>query len=353
VNVSCDLLYQIRKTDMENNLKQQQQLFKQFLWTHAPIIQMKYMKYCPAEMQDVEFRLPLSVHNAQACLGSFLSAHTNITSREDSLAHSHSGKQPEVVQRRAIVDKIKGNAMALIDVCKKIIELEQQRCHCHTSLNWFGTSPGTVPLNVSQFLNSLASWEAASVFASGGVAKVQEACDITSRALAVSEEAASSAISDMTASEEAAARAADIKSALQRADPILSSLLRLLAHPAADLLLPSDIASHLKQLIHEIVERDVRGDDVNSVLKKLCLTQQAVSKAAVSLNDKDDVDEVQPSNEGASLAVKALRRIQKKLSGRDSVDSGLDAKAQVERAIDSATNVHLLSRMYEGWTPWI
>ena len=291
--------------------------------------------------------------NLHASLASFLSAHTNVTSREDSMSHNHSGMQPEVVQRRTVVQKVRDNATALLELGKRVIELEQQRCHGHISLNWFGSSPGSVPSNVAQFLNSLASWEAASVFASGGVTKVQEACEITSRALGLSEEAFASATSDLTVSEEAAARDDDIRSALLRADPILSSLLRLLAHPAADLLLPSDIAANLKQLIYEIVERDVQGHEVNSVLQKLCLAQQAVSQAAVSLNDKDEVDEVQPSNEGASLAVKALRRIQKKLSGRDTVEAGLNAKAQVERAIESATNVHQLSRMYEGWTPWI
>jgi hypothetical protein len=353
VNVSYTSMYQDKMVDLENNMKQQQQLFERFLWTHAPIIQLKDMIHCPAYMKDVEYRLPLSVQNVQACLVSFLGAHMNITSREDSVAHSQCGKQPEVVQRRAAVDKIKGNVTTLLDLGKRVIELEQQRCHSHISLNWFGTSAGTVPLTVNQFLNALANWEAASVFTTGGVVKVQEACDVTSRALAVSEAAAAHATSGLTVSEEAAARDEDIKSALLRADPILSSMLRLLAHPAVDLLLPSDIAANLKQIIHEIVERDLRGDGVNSVLKKLCHAQQVVSQVAASLHDKDEVDEVQPSNEGASLAVKALRRIQKKLSGRDTVDAGLNAKAQVERAIDSATNVHLLARMYEGWTPWI
>jgi hypothetical protein len=353
MNISYAKLYQGRRKEVENNLQHQQQLFRQYLWTHAPIIQLKNMNFCPTDMKDVESHLPLSVHNVQTCLTSFLSANMNITSREDSLAHSHSGKQPEVLQRRAAVEIIKDSVSALLVLGKKVIELEQQRCHSHISLNWFGSSSGKVPTSVTQFLNSLASWEAASAFASGGVARVQEACDITARALAASEDAAASANSELTASEEAYARAEDICSALQRAEPILLSLSRLLAHPATEMLLPSDIGANIRQLINDIREREPRGDQVNNVLKKLCLAQQAVSQAAASLNEKDEVDEVQPNHEGASLAVKALRRIQKKLSGRDIVDSGLNAKAQVDRAIDSATNVHLLARMYEGWTPWI
>jgi hypothetical protein len=353
VNMSNEKLNRDRKRDVENNLLHQQQLFRQYLWTHAPIIHLKSLVYCPADMKDLESGLPHSVHNVQTCLAAFLTANMNITSREDSIAHNHSGKQPEVLQRMAIVANVKETVTALLILGQKVLESEQQRCHSHISLNWFGSSSGNVHSSVTQFLNSLASWEAASVFASGGVARVQEACDITARALAASEDAAAQATFYLTASEEASARAEDMISALRRAEPILSSLLRLLAHPATDLLLSSDVLTNIKHLIDDILERDSRGDQVNIVLQKLCRVQQAVSQAAASLNDKDEVDEVQPNQEGASLAVKALRRIQKKLSGRDLVETGLNAKAQVERAIDSATNVHLLSRMYEGWTPWI
>jgi hypothetical protein len=351
VNASYVTLYENRKSYVQNNLQQHQRLFNQYVWTHAPIIQLKNAPYCPEVMKDVEFNLPLALNHVQTCLSSFLSAHMNISSREDSAAYCHSAKQPEVLQRRAAVLIIKDNVTALLDLGKKIVELEQQRCHI--SLNWFGNCTIPVPSSVTQFLNTLASWEAASVFASGGLARVQEACDITFRALAVSEETANSAASDLIASEEAAARTEDISSALQRAKPILLSLSRLLDHPAADSLLPSDVASKLKHLISEMVDGDAQVEGLDQILKKLCCTQQAVSQAAASLNDKDEVDEVQPNHEGASLAVKALRRIQKKLSGRDMVDTGLSAKTQVERAIDSATNVNLLARMYEGWTPWI
>jgi hypothetical protein len=353
VNLSYAKLYQSRKREVEHHLQHQQQLFRQYIWTHAPIIQLKSLPFCPADMKDLESGLPVSVHHVQTCLASFLSANMNITSREDCVLQSHTGKQPEVLQRREVVANIKDNVTALLILSQKVIDLEQQRCHCHISLNWFGSSAGKVHSSVSQFLNTLASWEAASVFSSCGVARVQEACEITTRALAASEDAAALATSELTSSEEAVARAEDINSALRRAEPILSSLLRLLAHPTTDLLLPSDALSDIRQLINDILDRDLRGDQVDIVLKKLCSTQQAVSQAAASLNDKDEIDEVQPNHEGATLAVKALRRIQKKLGGRDLVESGLSAKAQVERAIDSATNVHLLARMYEGWTPWI
>ena len=292
-------------------------------------------------MKDVEAKLPPTFSHVQACLASLLSAHLNITSREDSLVHSHSAKQPEIVQRKAALSKIKENVTALMDMSKKVIELEQQRCHLGS--NWFGIASTAIPSSVTQFLNILASWEAASVFASGGLARVQEASDITFRALAASEEAAASAASDLERCVEAASRCVEVASAqfaalgtLQRAGPILTSILRLLAHPAADVLLPSDVATSLKELVEGTARlctavsvhaqlwseaaRAENIDDSSNVnlcdslcegvlsegIKRLCRTQQAVSLAAEKVSGDVDEDAVASDREGASLAVKAI-----------------------------------------------
>ena len=121
---------------------------------------------------------------------------------------------------------------------------------------------------------------------------------------------------------------------MQRAEPILSSILRLLAHPAADVLLPSDVATNLKELVegtaglctavtaHAHVWREAARveniDELSNVslcdalcegvlsegIKRLCRTQQAVSQAAENVSGDVDEDAVPRDREGASLAVK-------------------------------------------------